>query len=87
MDETNYRLERYVQYPLYDNGVFAPKGSNPKFHAEVGVFNFDCNPMHPLIQGYIMYDGQNPNQLVRQTRLNVYNIDFDKVNERGPQQA
>jgi hypothetical protein len=75
-DDEKYELVPWKQYKVRDNGVFAPKGSNPKFHTEHNNMTYDMNPLHPFVIGYIIHDQMKPDELVPKRQINIINIDL-----------
>lgn len=79
MPEEPYKLIRWKQYRLVDNGLYAPEGSNPKFHTEAGVFESGMNPLGAHAQGYVMHDMMAGDDLVPKKRVWLCDIlDKDK---------
>lgn len=66
-----YNLIPWKQYDIIDNGIFAPKGSNPKFFTEHSNMKDDENPKHPNVIGYIMHDQQAPTDIVPKKMINI----------------
>jgi hypothetical protein len=76
-NDEKYVLVPWKQYKVCDNGVFAPKGSNPLFHTEHGNMTHDMNPLHPFVQGYIMHDQMKEDEFVPKRRIQIWNIDYE----------
>jgi hypothetical protein len=64
-----YEFKPWKKYKVADNGLYAPKGSNPTFHTELNVFIEGINPLHPFVEGYIMHDKMKGEEIVRKVRL------------------
>jgi hypothetical protein len=80
MDENNYTLQPWKRYSVSDNGVFAPKGSNPTFHTEYSSMASGMNPKHPFVLGYIMHDEMPGDELVRMRQIHIINIhEIEKI--------
>lgn len=74
MKREPYKIEPWKKYRLADNGVYAPRGSNPTFHTELTVFDHLCNPIHPEVVGYIMHDQMKGSDLVPKSRIFIHGI-------------
>ena len=72
--EENYKIEPWKKYKLPDNGVYAPKGSEPTFHTENTIFERMINPMHPFCVGYIMHNQMKPDDIVPKRKLFVSEV-------------
>lgn len=52
-----YSFENWHVYKLPDNGLYAPKGTNPNITIDGNIFRSDTNPLHPHVIGFVGYDG------------------------------